>query len=1231
MRLRVFLLICLVVTFSSHSNAQDATDPTALVQAIQSMNARLMVGSGVDGPADNVLLVERRKLVEQLIRTAPGQVKAISLDASTSGRVMARDASLGQIVERSGERTGRLRLTVGDNFKSGTAKSFYSLETTDGITDLRFTGAEPSMDMVHRQVVVTGIGTSTYVAAETVQLAPVAQPAEEAKPRVAAAPAPSIGLMTKGVQQVVALIVNMPGLTFPGATDSVSYWQAQFFGSSFPSLTTLWSIMSDGQTSAAGNVYGGLTLSQAYNCDQYNEITTAAIAAAQAASIDLSTATHIAVIFPASGCDYGALGDIGGGIFYSGGPLSARIWLPMTPGATTSTQRAGALAHEGGHNLGLGHGNSYDYGKTPIGVLDTANSSVTNTEYGDPYTTMGGSEGGGGYYAAVHRALFLNWFTNGTDYTEVTSNGTYTIAPSENASGQRALRVARASMPGAWVWVEYRQPLGPIDSGFPTSGSNVYQGVLLHYEDPYDVALRDYLVDMTATASPNNFQMSALVPGVTWSDPYSLLDIKTVSANATGVTVMASYDTPCAALTPSYTTTSALAATATTGSVTVTAPSSCSWQASTAAPWISFTSATSGSGNGSVTFNIAANTGSERESFVTIQRQSVAVIQQQSTGVSVVSISPVPGGGLSQTFTVNLSAPDATTMKGLTQVDIEFAPHQGYDAEGPTFCHVYVYGTPLSISLLDNKTNQFSGFGVIGSTAVVSNNACSVNVPGSSAVYNADGTGLTLTIPVTFSASSSGATLVEVVPSTSAGGTATIFGSWMVPGMPAIVSMSPSTIRQGFAGAFSAAGSFTHFSSSTAVASAAGISGSSIAAASANSVSGNLSVTSSATLGAQALTFKTGTETVAATMNVVAGTTTSSALTTSATSGYASTNFTLTATISGTSGTPSGSVTFYDGTTALSTVPLSGSALATLSQTLAVGMHTLTAAYSGDTVFIPSTSSATQIQVALVPITLSLAPSASPSLAGSPLVLTATLASSVSGTTPTGTVTFTDGSNALGTANIASGVATYTGSGLATGTHSFSASFAGTSSLSAALGSASVNVIDFAVTSSASTLAVTAGASSTATLTFTPGASGFAANIALTCTGAPASATCSFSPATATPGTAATTSVLTVTTTARSAADSEPGLPWKAIGRTTLACLLLLLPIGSRRLRVSCLLLVWAGAVLAGLSGCGGSSGGGGSTPTGTPAGSYPLVVTATTTANGQTLNHTTPITLTVN
>ena len=59
------------------------------------------------------------------------------------------------------------------------------------------------------------------------------------------------------------------------------------------------------------------------------------------------------------------------------------------------------------------------------------------------------------------------------------------------------------------------------------------------------------------------------------------------------------------------------------------------------------------------------------------------------------------------------------------------------------------------------------------------------------------------------------------------------------------------------------------------------------------------------------------------------------------------------------SGTPTGSVTFYDGTTILGTGSLRGSGTATFTtSSLAVGTHAITAVYGGDANFTTSTSSA---------------------------------------------------------------------------------------------------------------------------------------------------------------------------------------------------------------------------------------------------------------------------------
>ena len=95
-------------------------------------------------------------------------------------------------------------------------------------------------------------------------------------------------------------------------------------------------------------------------------------------------------------------------------------------------------------------------------------------------------------------------------------------------------------------------------------------------------------------------------------------------------------------------------------------------------------------------------------------------------------------------------------------------------------------------------------------------------------------------------------------------------------------------------------------------------------------------------------------------VNAVASTV---ALTSSLNPAFAGNSVTFTATVSPPAGTtllPTGSVVFSDGTTMLGTMPLS-SGVATLStSTLAVGSHTISAAYGGDSIFATSTKTLTE-------------------------------------------------------------------------------------------------------------------------------------------------------------------------------------------------------------------------------------------------------------------------------
>jgi hypothetical protein len=60
------------------------------------------------------------------------------------------------------------------------------------------------------------------------------------------------------------------------------------------------------------------------------------------------------------------------------------------------------------------------------------------------------------------------------------------------------------------------------------------------------------------------------------------------------------------------------------------------------------------------------------------------------------------------------------------------------------------------------------------------------------------------------------------------------------------------------------------------------------------------------------------------------------------------------------SGTPGGYVTFYDGTTVLKTVYMSGGTAKFTTSTLATGTHTITGTYNGNASFVGSSASLTQ-------------------------------------------------------------------------------------------------------------------------------------------------------------------------------------------------------------------------------------------------------------------------------
>ncbi len=176
---------------------------------------------------------------------------------------------------------------------------------------------------------------------------------------------------------------------------------------------------------------------------------------------------------------------------------------------------------------------------------------------------------------------------------------------------------------------------------------------------------------------------------------------------------------------------------------------------------------------------------------------------------------------------------------------------------------------------------------------------------------------------------------------------------------------------------------------------------------------------------------------------------------------------TLTATIVPSVGSAvGGSVTFYDGTTALGTAsPTSNVAQLSISS-LAVGSHSISAKATGDANFSGSTSGVLTETVNLGTTTTTIASSLNPSAFGQAVTFVASIQPHA-GNSASGTVTFLDGSASIGTATVSSNSAQVTVSGLAPGSHSITASYGGNANLAGSTSGVLAQTINKAVTSTA--------------------------------------------------------------------------------------------------------------------------------------------------------------------
>jgi len=380
---------------------------------------------------------------------------------------------------------------------------------------------------------------------------------------------------------------------------------------------------------------------------------------------------------------------------------------------------------------------------------------------------------------------------------------------------------------------------------------------------------------------------------------------------------------------------------------------------------------------------------------------------------------------------------------------------------------------------------------------------------------------------------------------------------------------------------------------------------------------------------------------------------TSTAITSSAPSSLPGQSITFTATVTDTYYSPvSGTITFYDGTAVLGTVPASANAAVFSTANLLIGAHSIKACFTSAVIpptiqnFVNSCSTPLLETISLppsvTPTVTVLTSSLNPSVVGQSVTFTATAATTGSFIgIPTGTVNFYDGANSIGSGILTNGVATLTTSTLAAGLHQITAAYLGSTTMAPSTSAAVPQQVNSSLASagtgflmSVSPTAFSVGlGSSTSVVVSILELNNFNQAVSLSCIGLPAEATCIFATPTI-PATGGSTP-LTVTVSAPHNCATTASL-----GSNTYLSIfaVVVLAFFARRRRVlKGLLLAAVLCILPAISGCSncidlgvkpgtytftvvGTAGSGGATPVAVPTGGSSTTPSTTTQTQTMTM-----------
>ena len=536
-RLALFLAVFLTgATFLPAQENQQAALVRSLNNSVLQIHGQLQAAQGNQAAAlrsqGGTIIEQRAAALSALIEQDASQALQLAFSDSLLATLAAAFPQSASRLESRGVFEGPIEYVILDDPTLQRHRTDIRMQVAGQTLDIHFPDHEPDWLKCGDILRVDGVKAGTQVAAA----------GGSVTGSVAGA-----GCSTSGDQKLVAILVQFPGYSLP-STVTPTMVNTIMFGSSGKSVNTYWQETSYGKASASGVVVGPYTLSQVYTCDQYSQMRTAAIAAADA-DVDFRLYTRVMIVFAnPGGCAWAGLGMLGCGTMSSPGDGSftaSTSWLLANyMGGTDNGTKL--TTHEGGHNLTLHHASSRAFKNVTtllpeaLGPLGTAG---TLSEYGDPFNTMGSWNFG--QYNAPHKVM-LGWLS-GTDYVTVQSNGTFSVLPFETTTGMRSLKVQRGTGNNAWLWLEYRQPLGQYDSAI---NSQVWGGALVHYQDS-TTGTHSHLLDMTPSSSGGFNDPAKLVGTGTFVDPYTNVSFSVDSASPSALGVSVFYGpVPCVTANP---------------------------------------------------------------------------------------------------------------------------------------------------------------------------------------------------------------------------------------------------------------------------------------------------------------------------------------------------------------------------------------------------------------------------------------------------------------------------------------------------------------------------------------------------------------------------------------------------------------------------------------------------------------------------------------------------------